>query len=123
MRYKSQKGITFIGFLLLMSLFAFVAFITMRVAPLYLDAASLRSIMTGLEDKSFVDRSAIVRQLDKNLKINNIVRITSKDFEISSAGFESFKVKADLELVSTLFGNLSIQLKFKKQIVTGRSGQ
>ena len=120
---RSQQGITFLGFVMLLILFGFSAFSAMRVVPLYLDAAAIRTIMVGLEGKTFSDKSSLLKQLNKNLVLQNVTDITSNDFKITEIGAEKVRISADLQLTSPLFGNLSLLLKVTKQIEVNKSNK
>lgn len=114
----SQKGMTAIGWLLVLLIVVFVALITLKLVPVYIDGFKVYSSLESLkEDPSAKGKPAIElrRLLMKRLDINMVTDVTPQDVSISR-GRGGIVVTVDYEAVRPMFGNLSVLVHFKKSV-------
>ena len=83
MRHR-QRGITFIGLLIIMALVAIPVYAGIRLLPVYLNYFKLVRTMesTAVEFKGAGDEGGIRRSLERHWSIEDITAIDFKDIEI-----------------------------------------
>ncbi len=123
MRAK-QRGLTFIGWLILMVPLAIVFYAGIRLAPIYLNymkvVRSLDAIQSEFkaEDANAVSlRTALGKQFD----IQSVDYPTVKDVTINRDG-HAWVIDATFDDQAPLFSNISIQVAFHKVVQIGSTG-
>jgi hypothetical protein len=123
MRSK-QKGITFIGWILLLAPMAICAYAGIRIAPLYLNymkvARSLEQVKAEWKGGgSQGDSQAAVRTaLEKHLNTESVDFPDVKDLKITRDG-KSWVVNAAYDDQAPLFANIFILISFDKTVTIG----
>ena len=120
MRSK-QRGITFIGWVLLLTPLAICAYAGIRVAPLYLNymkvARTLEQVKSELKDGGS-DQAAVRTALEKHLNIESVDFPDVKDLKITRDG-KSWVVNAAYDDQTPLFSNIFILISFDKTVTIG----
>jgi hypothetical protein len=118
-----QKGVTFIGWLFLLTPVAIVVYAGIRLAPVYLNymkvARALES--TASELKSGADPLAIRTAIDRHFEIDMVEFPTTKDMKISRDG-SSWVVESSYDDEAPLFANISLHVVFHKSVKIGGGG-
>ena len=116
---KSQRGVTFIGWVFLLLPLAIVGYALIRVTPVYLTYMSVSKIMDQLAKDvpagSQVNPAELRVALDKRFDIEGINSPTAKDIDIHRDG-DNWVAIAEYEEVAPLFGNVSLLAQFRKQV-------
>jgi len=116
---QSQRGITFIGWLILLIPIAIVVYSGIRLAPFYLNymrvAKSLSQLQTEAKSSSTTNPQDMRNSLAKHFDIESIEHPDIKDIDIHREG-DHFVAIADYEDVAPLFGNISLLVQFHKQV-------
>lgn len=114
MIYK-QRGMTLIGFLIVLSAALFVAYIAMKLVPIYLNHYSVVSSMKSLAAEPNVTDMSEARLRDllsRKFSTSYVKHITPRDVEIvRSTGVQ---VVAEYEVREDLIGNLDAVITFKR---------
>ncbi len=114
----SQRGVTFIGWLVLLTPVAVVGYAAIRVVPMYLNymrvAKSLTQLVTE-SNNSTPTADSLRNSLGKHFDIESIEHPALKDIDIHREG-EHWVAIAEYEDVAPLFGNISLLLQFSKQV-------
>jgi Domain of unknown function (DUF4845) len=120
---KHQRGITAIGWLILLVPFAILFYTGIRVSPLYLNymkvTHSLEAVASEVtNDGQTADglRSAV----DKHFQIESVDYPDKKDLKITRVG-SVWQIEANYDDQSPLFANVAILITFDK-IVKLKSG-
>lgn len=81
---QEQKGMTFLGYAIVLGVIGFFAVMAMKLAPLYLEYQSVVRIMNNVAEQnaSTTSPAAIREAVQKQFYVNNIDRVTSKDIVI-----------------------------------------
>ncbi len=113
-----QRGVTFLGWLILLAPVAVVVYAGIRLAPVYLNymrvARSVEQTASSFAgDASGVSTQAIRSSLEKRFDIESIDFPTVKDITIQREG-TSWTIEAKYEDVAPLFANLSLHVEFDK---------
>ena len=121
--YRRQRGITMIGFALLLGLIGFFTILILKIGPIYLEHYKVLSSLQSLkEDPSLPKkrRREIFSMLEKRFDINMIENVTTDDISVSKEdGVVTVAVTYEVE--KPIFGNLSVLVYFDDQIEVGGS--
>lgn len=114
----SQRGITMIGWLVLLVPVAIVVYAGIRLSPIYLNymrvAKALAQTVSEAKGES-ANATTLRTSLDKHFDIEGIEHPTTKDIDIHREG-EHWVAIADYEEVAPMFGNVSLLVQFHKQV-------
>ena len=116
---KSQRGVTFIGWMLLLIPIGIIGYAGIRVAPFYLNYFRVVKVLeqTASEAKGeTVNPTDIHASLERRFNVEYVDTPDAKDVDVHRDG-EHWVVIAKYEEVAPLFGNLSLLLEFDKQVV------
>ena len=112
----SQKGMTYLGMLILMIVIAFAAIIVIKVVPLYLEnykvESSLKSLAQDPKVKgAVISPREIVDMLHKRLMVNDVDHVTPDDISVTKEGGKTV-IAIDYEARVSLFMNLDVVARF-----------
>lgn len=111
---NEQKGMTLLGYVIVLCVIGFFALLLVRVAPLYLEYRSVVTIVDAVADEATAEWTpAMIRNtIQKRLDVNNIKRIDSRDFVVSrDRGGATLSI--DYEARTGFIGNLSLLMEFE----------
>lgn len=116
LRQEQQKGMTFLGYVIVLGVIGFFAIMAMKLAPLYLEYQSVVKIMNGVaQEATAASTPASVRStIQKRLDVNNITRINAKDFVIKRDRGTTLSI--DYEARTQFMGNLWFLLVFEHSV-------
>lgn len=117
-RWHHQKGMTAIGWMLVLGLIAFFTLITLRMLPLYLEFSKVVSTLESLKEQPNITnqtKSEIVRLVRKRFDVNDVDNVDPKLIKVSmDKGV--LKVGINYERREHLVGNVDIVAIFDKQV-------
>lgn len=111
-----QKGVTAIGWLVLLTPFVIVGYAGIRLAPVYLNYMKVAKAIdqAGTDLKSGGTNPASIRAaIDKHFEIDMVEYPSTKDMTITRDG-SSWVVESKYDDEAPLFGNLSLRVTFDK---------
>lgn len=113
--YKKQRGLTAIGFVLLLGLIAFFSALAIKLTPLYLEHFEVSSVLKSVAQESDIgSKSAadIKDSIMKKLSINDVSHVTKDDIEVSKEDGK-LRVTISYEARVPMVGNIDIVANFK----------
>jgi uncharacterized protein DUF4845 len=117
MNSSKQRGVTMIGWLVLLTPMAIVFYAGIRIVPIYLNymrvAKSVDAVAKEAGDASATNARKLQIALEKRLDIESVDFPDLKDFVIKRDN-AVWIIQAKYEDVAPLFANLSILLQFDK---------
>ena len=121
---KTQRGVTFIGWLFLLIPVAIVGYSGIRLVPVYLNYTKVARSMEQLSQGSSADDSQqnIRFALEKRLDIEGVTFPDAKDFTIRREG-QAWVVQIEYEDGAPLLSNVSLSAKFMKSVRLGRAAE
>lgn len=112
-----QRGMTGIGWLIVLALIGFFVLLALRMVPAYLDYFKVVSTLEALEEESgFSSPAEIRRLLERRFDVSFVSNITPQEVEIKPAG-NKFSVKASYEKREHIISNVYIVMEFDKQVM------
>ena len=116
-----QKGVTAIGWLIILGLIGFFTLLTLKMAPAYMEYYKVVSSLESLESESGLQSPEDIRRLlNRRFNISYVDTINERDVIIRSAG-PMFRVTAKYESRVHLFANVYVVMAFNKQVQVRRS--
>ena len=117
---RTQRGVTMIGWIVLLIPVAIVGYAGIRLVPIYLNYTKIARSMSQLAQESRgSDSQQNVRfALEKRLDIEQVSFPDSKDFTIRREG-QSWVLEIEYEDGAPLMSNVSLTAKFKKSVRIG----
>lgn len=116
---KSQRGVTVLGWIILLIPVAIVGYACIRLAPVYINYFRVVKVLeqTASESKgqSGLDVAAIRGSIDKRFNVEYVDNPEAKDIDIHRDG-DNWVAIAKYEEVAPLFGNISLLIEFDKQV-------
>jgi hypothetical protein len=116
----TQRGVTFLGWLILLIPVAIVVYSGIRLTPIYLNymrvSKSLdRLVQQQQDDGSSTTASSLRAALNRSWDIETIEYPDTKDIDIHRDGNHWVAI-ADYQDMAPLFGDLSLQVQFHKEV-------
>ena len=115
----SQRGITLIGWVILLAPLAVVGFAAIRVLPYYLNYSkvtkSMEQVAKEFKDPGSTSPDAVQNALGKRFDVESITHPGPKEIEIHRDG-DHWSMVADYEETAPLFYNILLLLQFHKQV-------
>jgi len=115
---QKQKGMTAIGWLLIIVLVIIVAIVALKLMPVYLDGYKVYQSLASLEEDNNArgkGPAELRAMLMKRLDINMVNDVTKDDISISR-GKTGYEVEVSYEARRQLFGNLYAVVVFSKAV-------
>jgi hypothetical protein len=120
-----QRGVTLIGWIVLLAPLAIVGYAGIRLAPVYLNymkvTRSLEQVKNELHGSDASSASAIRNALGKHFDIESLDYPTVKDIKITRDG-HSWVLEAAYDDQAPLFANIFILVSFDKTVTMGSGG-
>ena len=115
---KQQRGMTAIGWLIVLAMVAFFVLIGLRLFPIYIEKFSVVSSIESLKNEAQVTRktnSEIKSLILKRFQINDVKNATRKNITISKRG-GVLTASVKYEVKTKLFGDLSLIAEFDESV-------
>lgn len=114
-----QKGMTLIGWLITLAIIGFVALVTLRLVPVYMNSFAVGSIVDGLSTDAALNsrnRGEIREAFQKRLQINDVDVVTPSMLKFDEVA-GGVRLTVEYEHRVDLFGNLDVVATFRKEAV------
>jgi len=115
---KKQRGMTGLGWLTVLFLIGFFAFLALKLIPIYLENYSIKQVVYSLKEEPRITKKtpSEVRKLIMNrFKINSIYAFNKDDLKIKKSG-GVMTVTVDYVVNEPMVGNVAILVSFKDEI-------
>lgn len=114
LKKDTQSGMTYMGMLLVLVIFAFFAVVLVRIVPLYLENFKVQSVLKSLHEDAEIAQlpaAEIEKRLFTRLDINDVERVKKEHMKISREKGK-LVVAINYEARVPLFLNLDLVAKF-----------
>jgi len=114
---ERQRGMTFLGLLILLSFIGIFVFAGIKLAPVYLQGYKVMKAVADLknETEGAVTPATIQRALEKRFDIEDITEVKPKEVDIAKTE-GGYSVHAAYDVQVPFFGNLSFLVHFEKTV-------
>lgn len=116
--FSNQRGMTAIGWAIVLGLIAFFALLTLRLAPVYLENYEVKSVLASLKNEPEIGQKSAreIRNLvDNRLYINGVQAVQAKEFQIVQKGGTT-TVSIDYEERRPFIGNVELLVHFMDSV-------
>ena len=117
MKIQKQKGLSLIGFILVLALALFVSFLGMKIGPIYMEYFSVVSAMEGVaSEKGSAKFSPYQIRLKflTRLNVSYSTNVTEKHIKITRGN--GVQLRIAYEVREPVIGNLDVVAKFDKSV-------
>ncbi len=114
---QKQRGITVIGFIMVLTLVVFAAFIGLRLFPIYAEYFSVKQSMEGVSKEQGVSSQSpaqVENALFKRLYINGVNTVKKQHVKVTRKNGYQLHVK--YERREPLIGNLDVVASFDESV-------
>ena len=118
MNKNKQKGMTGIGWIMVIGIIIFSAVVAMRVFPMYMEGFKVRSALASLKEQPGVTKKAkseIVKLLFNRFQVDDITNVTREDILIEKSN-GVLTVTIDYEIRTHVMGNMDVVGKFNQEV-------
>ncbi len=119
----SQKGMSWVGWLLTLALVAFAVSTAMKIVPHYLDYMSMTKIIEAVETNKGLDITTVSEfysYVEKSMQLNSIRDIDLNKALKVTVENNAFNAHLNYEQREPLIKNIDVVIKFDKQLSVGR---
>jgi hypothetical protein len=118
MKVRKQNGLTLIGFVMVLAIVIFVAFIGMKIGPIYMEYYSVVSAMNGVASER---GSARLSPYDIRVKVLNRLYVSYsaeniKEKHIKIVRRNGVNLRIAYEVRKPVIGNLDVVAKFDRTV-------
>lgn len=113
-----QAGATLMGTLMIVAVIAFIAYVGVKLVPVYIENYGVKASLKSLSEESTAGVSAgeIRSRLMKRLEMNDVESVNPEHVQIRAMG-NARVVSVSYEVRSRFYGNLYLLLAFNESAV------
>jgi hypothetical protein len=123
---RQQRGMTLIGWIIVLGLIAFFSLLALRLVPIYLDIYRIKETLHSLPQEPYIAQKTsyeIKQMLERKLYINYVESVQAKDFTVTTKGKKT-TVGIEHEFTTPFIGNVSLLVDYQDNVeMVGGVGQ
>jgi hypothetical protein len=115
---KKQRGMTAVGWLIVLGMLSFFVLLVLRLAPGYLEFYKVKNVLESLKDEPYLGNKTpmeIRNLLQRRIDVNAIDSIQAKDIKIEQQNGKT-TIATKYEVRVPILGNVDAVSKFEKSI-------
>lgn len=115
---QKQKGLTFISWLVIFIVAAFLIFVGIKITPVYIDHYAIQSILKSVKQDPLSARKSkreILSMITKGMDVNNIRHVNRDHISIRRSGKTTI-INISYEERRPIVYNISILMAFEEEI-------
>ncbi len=117
-RMQGQRGMTLIGWMLVLAIGGFFLVLAVRLVPVYLEYFSVASSVNSLKDEPGIIKKSPQKLRDllgRRFDVNDVENVTPKDVRIKRQGGQT-TVDVKYQVQVPMMGNVDALVRFDKQV-------
>ena len=121
-RHDSQRGMTTLGMLILVSFIGLFVYAGLRLTPVYLNYFKVQGVVTGVQrefDGKAPTRTSIRSSISRRFDIESVSNIRATDINVTPVS-NGFEVAVDYKHETSFIGNLGFVVTFDKKVLIRR---
>lgn len=121
--HHSQRGMTVLGFIILVGFLLIFVFAAMRLVPVYVEYMEVSKALDSMKsvEAGAMSSIAIRTAIEKRFNVDDVHSIDAKDLEIKRDG-EGWMVRALYDAEAPFVANVSFLVHFDKSTHLGAAG-
>lgn len=121
--HHPQRGMTFLGFIILVAFLLVFVFAGIRLVPVFVEYMNVAKAIDSLKgpDAGSLSSNAIRVAIEKRFNVDDVHSIEAKDLEIKRDG-EGWLVRAAYDAEAPFIANVSFLVHFDKSSHLGPAG-
>ena len=111
-----QRGVTAIGWLIILGLIAFFVLLALRLTPVYIEAYKVSSHLKSFKREPNITKKSVAdirKLLQKRFDVDDIDRVDPKKAVKITKSKGVLLIEANYELRQKIVGNVDVIVKFK----------
>ena len=115
---KKQRGVTAVGWLIILALIGFFTLVTLKLLPIYIDGFSVTSALESLKNEHNVSSKSpaeIKNMIMKRLDINMVTDVERENIFIERSG-GMMTVEIEYEVRKPMMGNVDIVVTYNNKV-------
>ncbi len=124
-RAGRQSGVTFIGWLFLLTPLAILIYAGIRVWPVYYNymkvGRTLEQVASEFQGGDGANAQSLRNSIEKHFEVENVETPASKDIKITREG-RAWVMEAEYEEAAPLLANVALTVSFDKTVRVGGGG-
>lgn len=120
--HSRERGMTTLGFLILVAFVGLFAFAAIRLTPVYLNYMKVAGVLDGVYkefDSQNPSRAAIRTSINRRFEVESVSMISDRDIKVT-ADTAGFLVEAEYDHTTPYIGNLYFTVRFDKRVLIRR---
>ena len=117
-----ERGMTTVGFLILIAFVGLFAFAALRLTPVYLNYLKVNGVLNGVYeefDSQNPSRAALRTSIGRRFDVESVSVISERDVKVTPDD-GGFLVAAQYDHTTPFIGNLFFTVKFDKSVLVRR---
>jgi hypothetical protein len=112
---RNQRGMTFIGGLIIIGLLVVIAIVGMKLMPAYIEFMAVKKVIRaiGQENLSEMSKKDIVDSFNKRSRIDDIKSVVGQDLIVEKDETGNTVVSVEYQVIKPVMGNVSAMMDFK----------
>jgi len=118
LKYKQQKGFTLVGWLVVIAIFLYFAYLAMIITPYLISNNTMNRILESLKEEPGItqkSKTQIWRLIDNRMLVNQVKDITKDNFDIEK-GKDTVTVYLEYDDKIHFMGNTYILIERDKSV-------
>jgi len=121
MKYRSSRGIGTLGFIIMLALLGFVAYIGIKLAPIYIEHFGFQKILTSDMMRSAIKNAPNLAQatidmrtqVAKGFQVNDVTDIPLNNIHLTQNPGGAYQIDANYDVRKHLMGNVDVVVTFE----------
>ncbi|MCG8426647.1 MAG: DUF4845 domain-containing protein [Chromatiales bacterium] len=118
MNLNKQRGMTFLGWLIVLAIIGFFALLTIKIVPVYLENYTIKSVLESLNEEPLITQKTsreVKAMVMRRIDINGVRDIKSEHVIVKkSPGLMDVKIQYTVQ--KNMMGNLDILVNFSDEV-------
>jgi hypothetical protein len=112
---QNQRGMTFIGALVIIGLLIVIAIVGMKMMPAYIEFMAVKKVIRAMSEEqlSEMSKKEVADSFDKRSKIDDIKSIVGHDLIVEKDETGNTVISVEYQVVKPIMGNVSALIDFK----------
>lgn len=121
MKYRSSRGIGTFGFIIMLALLGFIAYIGIQLAPIYIEHFGFKKILTSDLMRTTIKNAPNLAQatidmrsqIAKDFQVNDMTNIPLNNIHLTQNAGGAYQIDANYDVRKHIMGNVDVVVTFE----------